>query len=33
VRMLRREVIPRWGARSVHEIKRRDISDLGPVFS
>jgi integrase len=27
-RMLRREVIPRWGARSVHDIKRRDLSDL-----
>lgn len=27
-RLLRREVVPLWGARSVHEIKRRDISDL-----
>jgi integrase len=27
-RLLRRELILRWGARSVHDIKRRDISDL-----
>src|SRR5262245_13181201 len=27
-RMLRRELIPRWAARSVHDIKRRDVSDL-----
>ena len=27
-RLLRREVLPCWGARSVHDIKRRDISDL-----
>jgi integrase len=27
-RMLRRELILRWVARSVHDIKRRDISDL-----
>jgi integrase len=27
-RLLRRELITRWGARSVHEIRRRDISDL-----
>jgi len=26
--MLRREVLPRWKGRSVHDIKRRDISDL-----
>ncbi len=27
-RLLRRQVVPVWGARSVHEIKRRDISDF-----
>jgi Arm DNA-binding domain len=27
-RLLRRELILRWGARSVHDIKRRDVSDL-----
>src|SRR5215204_2376115 len=33
-RLLRREVLPCWGARSVHDIKRRDISDLvaDPTF-
>src|SRR5262245_23512762 len=25
---LRQDVLPRWGARSIHEIKRRDIVDL-----
>ena len=27
-RLLRRELILRWGARSIHDIKRRDVSDL-----
>src|SRR5215207_2039650 len=27
-RLLQRELILRWGARSVHDIKRRDVSDL-----
>jgi integrase len=26
--LLRRDVIPYWGAKSIHEIKRRDVSDL-----
>ena len=26
--LLRRDVIPYWGAKSVHEIKKRDVSDL-----
>jgi hypothetical protein len=26
--LLRRDVIPYWGAKSIHEIKKRDISDL-----
>src|ERR1700674_1653139 len=27
-RRLRNDVIPRWGSKSIHEIKRRDIVDL-----
>src|SRR5262245_18413862 len=27
-RMLRREVLPKWGARSVHEIGKREVIDL-----
>lgn len=27
-RLLRRELVPEWGKRSVHEIKRRDVIDL-----
>jgi hypothetical protein len=26
--LLRRDVIPYWGAKSIHEIKKRDVSDL-----
>ena len=25
---MRRDVIPYWGAKSIHEIKKRDVSDL-----
>src|SRR3954464_7155692 len=27
-RLLRSEIMPKWGARSVHDVKRRDISAL-----
>jgi integrase len=31
--LLRRDVITHWGTKSVHEIKRRDVSDLVSVIS
>ena len=31
--LLRRDVIPHWGAKSVHEIKKRDVSDLISLIS
>ena len=31
--LLRRDVIPHWGAKSIHEIKKRDVSDLIGLIS
>ena len=31
--LLRRDVLPHWGAKSVHEIKKRDVSDLIGLIS
>ena len=31
--LLRRDVIPHWGAKSIHEIKKRDVSDLISLIS
>jgi hypothetical protein len=31
--LLRRDVIPYWGTKSIHEIKKRDVSDLASVIA
>ena len=31
--LLRRDVVPHWGGRSIHEIKKRDVSDLVSLIS
>ena len=31
--LLRRDVIPYWGAKSIHEIKKRDVSDLASLIA
>ena len=31
--LLRRDVVPHWGTKSIHEIKKRDVSDLVSLVS
>jgi integrase len=31
--LLRRDVVPYWGTKSIHEIKKRDVSDLASVIA